>query len=314
MHRLNSLLVLALFAFSGCASTKFTAEKNSPKSVILAPDVSAEMLDSSFWIHKIKNPDEVKMTADEIYIWNNLNTNNPGLFLVDLKKYDSVISGEEIRGEIVHYTPKRKWYKKVTTKESEKIIELKESDWKSLFKKMNISPLGTFEDFTANKKASQNKKDFPVRRGICVARSNLRMIPDDDFYSDDKDFWFDDAAQNSGILMNEPVVVLWESLDKNFLLVRTAYCSGWIHREDVAFCDDEQFFECFDWTKKKAEGFITVTADRFLLPDEYVVGFNASDSLKSTLPEFFMGTRLLCASWNQDGIVENFSPRVPHGC
>ena len=281
--------------------------------VRLAPGVSVQMLDASFWVSRSKNPRHVRMTRGEIGEWNRMNESVlfPGsadfYIISDLRRADSVASCREIRSDMIRFGPHRVWYKKA----GGETRALSSKDIRSFFDAMDYGRLEQFSYFAGGRAADSDdfKKDFPVRKAVCVRRSNLRLVPDDEFYTDDKDYWYDDAAQISGILMNEPVLVMWESRDAAWLYVRTSYCTGWIHAEDVAFCTDEEFSRRFDFTMKEPASFVTVTSERASLSSRYALPV---DSGLDAVPELFMGTYLFTADW-ADGRFDNDSPgRKPY--
>lgn len=321
--RSSKFVFAALCAVSllGCASVENTEKKSvlfGNGSVIYAPGVTDSMQSASFWIEKAKAPYKVKMTYSEIALWNEKNTYSPSgnRALTDIRNIDSYISGKEIRSSLIGYRNSTRWYKKVFDADgSEKIHELTGKDWKFFYDEMNYSKLGSFALFCGEKDSSETKVDFPVRKAICVRRSNLRLVPDSTLYSDDREYWFDDAAQNSGIQMNEPVVVLFESRNSDWYFVRTSFCTGWIKTEDVAFCSDMEFERYFDWAEKASMGadFVTVTADRFELPYEYLFDeeVSGSDEKLGAVPTIFMGTHLNVRNWTEK-YLECIEDRVPH--
>ena len=279
---------LLIFLFS-CASTpiqnNFSNDDDS-ELIRLASDVSREMLAADFWISRAKNPDEIRMSQAEIAAWNRENEkiNLPGTnfkIISDLRKIDSVVTSSEIRGDIVRLSQKNSWFKKVETKNGEEIQALTQKEIRAIYDKMNYSAL-------------EVEKDFPVKKAICVRRSDMRLVPDETFFSDDKEYWFDDIAQNSGILVGEPVLVLWESKGGDWLYVRAAFCNGWVRSADFAFCSDVEFERYFDYAEKNSRDFVTIIEERFTLLSDYIV--NTDDESFGDM-ELFMGTFRFTASW-----------------
>ena len=316
-------LVIACFSlliiFLSCASTsRRSFAESASLPVRLAPDVNSDMLTADYWIKRSKNPFKVRMSLSEIAAWNRENSNllYPGSvslpLLTDLRKIDSHISAAEIRDGMFRHSSKNPWLKKVKTKNGEEVHEVTQKEWRLIFEAMNYSSLESYSYFSGGKvsDSASYKKDFPVRKAICVRRTNMRLIPDDGFYTDDEKNWYDDVAQNSGMLLGEPLLVLWESKEKNWLYVRTSYCTGWVHAEDVAFCSGEEFNRYFDYAEKPQDTFVTITDDRFILPDEYVLPCESDDF--SGVSEFFMGTYLFTADWNDKRFESALHPRLPY--
>lgn len=316
--------IFILLFFTGCASSSKSEswevraeEKDSSGSYIkLAPFVTEEMLTSDYWLNSIKNPEKVLMSPKQIALWNEqiedttISENDNFYIYKDLRAYGNVTTALEICRSIISYNPGSPWYKKIQNKKGETIHTLNDRDFKIFWTEMNLEPLVSWKSWINQRWIPLEVKDVfvTVKKAVTVRRTNIRQVPQDTFYSDDKDYWYDDIAQNSGILMNEPVLVLWESADKKWFYVQTAFCPGWIKAEDIAFCSDLQFEKYFDFAKRVAEGkndFITVTAERFQLSKDYSSG-------EFDIPELFMGTYLKLVDW--DVLKEkrlSFRGRIP---
>ncbi len=285
-------------------------------SLLLAPDVTEPMLTAEYWLSKTKNPSKVIASLDHIARWNNVSSltqipaSDTFYIIDDLRKNNLVMTAEEIRKTMVSYNPGAPWYKKIQTKKGTQIHKLTDRDFKVFWQKMNLEPLVPYREWINQKwiPMKPNKKEFKIRRAVTIRRSNLRLIPEDNFYSDDKDFWYDDFAQNSGILMNEPVLVLWTSADKKWNYVKTSYCTGWIKAADIAFCTKEQFNRYFDWPLQYQNSILTITCDRVDLGDNY---FSTINGVHRNSPQLFMGTNLHIAAWT-DEIYKKFAPRRPY--
>ncbi len=307
------LITIPAFLTVSCASSTEMVPQNV---VRLADDVTPQMLEPSFWISRSKNPFEIRMNREEIAAWNRENEkislSGSDFYIVsDLRKFDSVISASEIRSDLIRYKGKIKWYKKVSTKNGEVMKELSNKDWKEIFDSMNYSKLGSYAYFAGGElDFDEYENDFPVRKAICVRRTDMRLVPDDTFYTDDEDYWYDDIAQNSGIQMNEPVLVFWESRNGEWLFVKSIYCTGWVRKTDFAFCTDREFERYFDYAEKDTLSFITITEDRYKLPAEYALACDDPDF--KGIPELFMGTYLFTVDWNQYLFENAFSERKPY--
>ncbi len=289
--------------------------------VILSPDVSDQMLTPEYWLEKTQEPYKVLMNREEIARWNEdilesrFSPTEYYRIVTDIRKYGRRFNTQQIRDEMLRYRPGVIWY----TKTAGNIIHrLTREDWLEFYDKMNYEPLGTKEyyAYTTAYRYPEKLNYYPVRKGICIKRSTIRNIPVETFYSDDPQFWFDDVNQISGILMNEPVLILWESKDKEWYLIQTYYSAGWIRQSDIALCTDAEFTKYFDYTKRDNPDFITVTADQFMLPQANI--FSSDDEAPSSSfaqeTPLFMGTYLNLADWNDIKLREQFADRVPHSC
>ena len=315
----RSVIFTLFCAIAGlfCSAPLWSSSSESDSSVVrLASDVSPEMLNSSFWISRSKKPFKVKMSREEIARWNRENqkislSSNGFYISSDLRKFDSLISAEELRSEILRYKGRVKWFKKIVTKNVESQRELGLKDWHEIYDAMNYSQLGSFSYFSGGSlNPEEYENDFPVRKAVCIKRTDMRLVPDSTFYTDDSNYWYDDIAQNSGILMNEPVLVLWESKGGDWLFVKSSFCTGWVRACDLAFCSDEEFERYFDYAEKSPQSFVTITEERFTLPADYTLACTDEDF--TGFPELFMGTFLFIADQNQPGFDAAFSEREPH--
>ena len=214
------LPAVLLFIFTACASSpkekpqspadSVEAAESTKLFIKLAPDVSEKMLKSDFWLEKCREPDKVIMNTAQIALWNSVMSDtvaldNPDFYLVnDLRTTGPVMKAEDIRRHIIYYNPSFPWYKKIQTKSGYKIHTLNEKDFKVFWNEMNMESLASWKEYINQKwiKMKPNQKEFKIKKGICIRRSNLKLIPEDNFYSDDKEYWYDDISQNSGILMN----------------------------------------------------------------------------------------------------------------
>ena len=290
--------------------------ETSNHQVILAPQVEPEMLTPEYWLAKTTSPYKVMMSQQEIAKWNEevlesrFSPTEYYRIVTDIRKYGRRFNTQQIRDEMLRYRPGVIWYKKNLSADGTKstIHRLTREDWLTFYDKMNYEPLGTKEyyAYTTAYRYPQNLDYYPVRKGICIKRSTIRNIPDETFYSDDPSFWYDDVNQISGILMNEPVLILWESKDKNWYLIQTYYSAGWIHKSDIALCTDEEFAKYFDYAKKDKNDFVTITEDQFLLQGDCVIEKTGSNVV------LFMGTYLHTADWDSINLTEQFKERIPH--
>jgi N-acetylmuramoyl-L-alanine amidase len=322
------LLFMLAAVTAGCASsssgknevtevyTQSLTEDNS-LYIRLAPFVKENMLNADFWLKNSKNPDKVLMSYEQIELWNSvindstLPDNDKFYIYRDLRNFGNTVSSGEICNLIISYNPGMPWYKKVQTKKGEAVHTLNDRDFKVFWTEMNLEPLVTWKSWINQRWIPIKVKDgyHPVRRAVTVRRSSLRLLPENSFYSDDKDYWYDDITQNSGILMNEPVLVLWESADKKWYFVQSGFCPGWIKAEDIAFCTESQFNRYFDYAGRcTSEGadFVTVTRERYKLSKSYAEG-------NFEIPELFMGTYLTLCDWSSlKDPLSVFKGRIPY--
>ncbi len=102
------------------------------------------------------------------------------------------------------------------------------------------------QEWWSSVRANADREDFPSmnRAGITVRTSHLRVLPTQDpvFLNPDQagqGYPFD-MLQNSVLWASTPVQVVHRSRDKAWLLVETAWVSGWLLADDVAWVDEDQ--------------------------------------------------------------------------
>lgn len=102
------------------------------------------------------------------------------------------------------------------------------------------------EDWFAALRTNSDREGFPSRSraGITVRTSNVRVLPTQEpvFFDPDQagqGYPFD-TMQNSVLWTGTPVLVMHRSRDKAWLLVQTAWVSGWVRAQDVAWVSSEQ--------------------------------------------------------------------------
>lgn len=284
----------------------------------LPPGVKEDMLSADYWIKKIDEPNKVRMTTNEIFAWNNNVSQcytygeNSFRVLSNIRTEDKVIYADYIRNNMQRRNPNLVYYKK---DKQGNVVKVSEKDYKNYYNIMNYSPLGSFEtDFSyaynsSGKLIAQsyNKKQYLSRKAIFVRHGDIKLFPTDERFSLYKDYWWDDENQMTGVLMNEPAIVLWESSDKNWYLVRTAFQTGWTKKENIAFVSDKEFERYFDYPSPSHEDFITITENHFNVDSLRIL-----DDNKTPVPELSMGTYLHIKKWNHPGLTKINDNRFPH--
>ena len=94
-----------------------------------------------------------------------------------------------------------------------------------------------------------------VRYAVTTERADLRRLPTDINYFNDRDFRHYDELQGTALDPAEPVLVLWESKDRAFAFVRTRNYLGWANHRSIAFTDREHWEHYAN-----PENFLVVTA------------------------------------------------------
>ncbi len=100
-----------------------------------------------------------------------------------------------------------------------------------------------------------------VRYALTTGRTNLRLLPDEvGWFTDESDTHYD-QLQGTAIDPGEPVIVLIDSQDKEFVFVETRTYAGWVKPSALAFTDKAT------WMKYVApQNYLTVIASRKTIP------------------------------------------------
>ncbi len=183
------------------------------------PFVTDEMQNSSYWIRRQLNPDQVVMDAQSIQAFNK-HIQNELKSTKDLFALPEVLSGEKIRQDI------------------ENIFN--DFEGKTYY---FVNDQMADQQFFDRVKESLNLMDVPsevtLRFGIAVHYTHLRFFPTSEPLLEkpgDVDF---DQVQNSALNVNDPIIILHESKNGEWFYVDTETLSGWVKKEDIAVGDKD---------------------------------------------------------------------------
>lgn len=241
-------------SLSGCSSIPVTPPKTEdgppPKTMASFPlaNCAEEMNTPEFWINQYSDPDKLLLTKEEI---NKLNqqTYQRGL-LTDVfsdqlwdYKYEEVDRPEDVNPDGEWDLEKPMLYSPGVLKGYRLFTNLKD-ETERIKRRQRWDEDGqvisddSFKALDKNLNLYKIKEHNPLAYGLTRRRSNVRYYPTDKIMTGrrwDTDF---DIVQVSSIRALQPVVILHESQDKQWLFVVTAYCRGWIKADDVAaYCD-----------------------------------------------------------------------------
>lgn len=100
-----------------------------------------------------------------------------------------------------------------------------------------------------------------VRYALTVDRTNLRLLPEASGWFESETDTHYDQLQGTAIDPNEPVIVLIDSQDKEFVFVETRTYAGWVKPSALAFTDKAT------WLKyAEPQSYLTVIASRKTIP------------------------------------------------
>ncbi len=277
--KMNLSMLFLIFSLQLCPTT--ASENGSGKCFVQfdlnIPGVSEEMLNADFWLNNISDADQLIMTPAEIARYNRQNLRECDV-LKDLRSFPAVISGEKLSSLI----------KKLSVRPSKKRYidgkELEEDYFNRLEENLNIPAI-----------KSLNK----VRFAITVKRTEMRVFPTADrVFSEPKDFETDTFIETA-LYPIEPLAVLHQSFDGNWLLAQSYNYLAWIPAAAVAFIEKQQLFDYLD-----AENSLVVTGKGVL------TGYNPLKPEVSEL-QLDMGVRVPLAT--KDEIPMDIDGQHPAG-
>lgn len=181
------------------------------------PDVSRQMLDPNFWILKLPDANNIIMPFEDIGKFNrDIIKALPGT-VYDLKSRPAFMSGEELK----------------------KLIDVPYPE-DPLFIGPNRVTGAYLSDMTANMNLAAIQDKNKVQYAFTVRRSSLRVYPTSDVVSDEINDQEFDLFQNTAVHPFEPLIVLNQSLDRQWYFAQMYNCYGWLPVADVAICSDRQ--------------------------------------------------------------------------
>lgn len=141
--------------------------------------------------------------------------------------------------------------------------EFDNPDLTKIYNKDKLLTQKELDEAIANCNTQKMTKFLSAKFAVTLNRTNLRALPvRNGWYESSMDINYD-LLQITAIDPSEPVLILRESLDKNFYYVQTRYARGWVATNEVAFTDHHTFFEYVNPTN-----FLVVTAPEKVLFNE----------------------------------------------
>ena len=213
---------------------------NNMDSTVKALNVTSEMCAASFWHNKENCSDEIVMTADEIAAFNRKILDTSATCTNDLESvganemYNGVSLAQSCADEIVS---------------------------RNLYLNGEPVPESYYETIRENIRNADVTTAMPYKFGFAVNRTVMKAYPYEDYLSDDPTDPEWDELVNTGVAVNEPLVLLFATEDGKFTLARSQCCTGWVPTEDIAVCADKA-----EWEKYlNPDKFLVVTGEKVYL-------------------------------------------------
>lgn len=234
------------------------------------PPVITDPYDGRFWMGQYADDKTVLMTASEIAAQNVQSYQNDGTNLTDLTKIDGYTK-EELRTLIESYTlPSRKVFDN---------HEITAADKENLMQARNLAAL-----------SSGGTQSVALQYGVLVSNTDLRSFPTGKRLTSEVQGRFD-YLQETRLLVNEPVIVLHQSLDGAWCFVQAENYYGWIRESAIAYCREDELITV-------AEALADMEGKQIA-----VVTKNGVYRIGENQRYLRMGTRLLCTGASADTIA-----------
>ncbi|MCL2485390.1 MAG: NlpC/P60 family protein [Endomicrobia bacterium] len=256
------ILLFAAFVFSSCASkpkTVFVLSSESvpakkTEAIVLHPaplafgDVPRDMKSAGYWISKIKNPDAEILDRKGI---NSLNakTTNVSMFLKDIRYFPPRYSGRMAEDKL----------KKAL------------SAFAKHYDGSGEEPVGKeyFLEIADNVDFELLRSTVTVRFAMTINFAQLRAIPFDKPLYSSLDTLDIDRVQFTLLDLGSPLAILYQTKDKKWLYAVSEIAEGWISRDSVAFCTQDDIKKHKSW-KNTA---VTISANTDIFKDKFMKNF-----------------------------------------
>lgn len=209
-------LLVTIISLSYARTDIQNITKNYKQFELNVEDVKVEMLNSDYWVSKLKNTDKLLMDKSKIEKYNKKSFDDIDV-LIDLNDYPTILSKEELITKINSISSISKYDRffengeKLTTKIYDEYL-------------LNL-----------NKKSITTKN--VVKFGLVVNKGNMRTFPVEELILNSEMNKDIDRFQETAIFPGEAVAILHESLDGKWLLVQKYNYLAWVKKEKIAIGD-----------------------------------------------------------------------------
>ena len=271
----RKLTVLSATVFAFCLMVPLTAGAAGNAgadvpvpAVIYMPGVTAEMSDSAYWTDLQGNTDIVLSTRAELQSLNEKILSIKDCNMNDLKNYKTSVDGK----------------KQSESLESAARSALEYYQGKGYFMKGGEVISDEFvSEISSNCRNAAAKEEQNVKYGIITERTTINAWPSDEgVYDDASDLDFD-YKYLSGIGVNEPVIILSVSADKDWYYVICDNLNGWVKASDTAVCKNKsEWLTAWDFSDEET---LVVCTDKIITEE-------SNDTPETSKRTLYMGTRL----------------------
>lgn len=280
MKRLK-FLVVSMFMLT---ASMVPANSGVAAPLSVMPHVTTEMLDASYWIEKLNDPDQVIMNSREIEIFNAEIMRKLPTTVYDLTSYPDSLSKQDLTKLLLKYS-----FPTSTLFTNGRAIEAAYYD--------NLKSLMNFEGV---------QETNSVQFGFTVKRADIRTFPTDDAVLESADDIEFDQFQETAVGPAEALLVLHTSKDGKWFFVQNHDYLGWMKADSIAVGSKDEWLNY-----QKSNQFLVVTGNMLQL------GFNEYSPELSELA-FGMGAKLPLAVGDEiprlvdnQSVAGNYVVKIP---
>lgn len=239
---MKRMLLASMFVLVALVMSVASAEENR-----VMPNVAPLMLNDNFWINKLQEPHQVILDSKQIAAFNQAVITRQSDTIYDLRQYPRQLPKEKLISLIAVPKP---------AEDTEYVDGQPASPdyYRALATECNINKIAPVT---------------PVSFAFTVTRANIRTYPTADCLTSQRDDREFDMLQETAIDPAEPVIILHQSLHKDWYYVQTYNYRGWLPAGALAVAANRQeWLEYLDSTE-----FLTVTARKLIIGDnEFAMG------------------------------------------
>ena len=254
--RVFVLILFSALLFSGCISH----ERLYYIAPTVTPGIRPEMNTSGFWISQHPYPDRIILNRDQIEEFN-ASIVNELKSVTDILAHSPFLYGQELKVRL-------------------------EQSYRNFVEGEHYQANGRLASLRFFLKIRENidlegiPKEVKTGHGLIIRYANQRILPvREGLYVERGDLDFDEL-QNSAMDIGTPLIILHQSLDKNWYFTVSSLSEGWIEVDKVALCTEEDLKEF-----SKPSEFVVVTepkANIFL--DPLLLKYHGSARMGTKLP------------------------------
>ena len=201
---------------------------------------------ADYWVGKNKSGEAVFVSTQELDMLNLQIRQKSSNTIVDLPKYPEKVYTQWLANKIIAAMTLGKFNDKEVPK---------------LFKEGKPLTEYSYTHAKQNCGLDELPAACEVRYALTTDRADLKLLPEDAGWFESATDTLYDQLQATAIDPSEPVIVLVESKDKQFVFVETRTYAGWIKPTALAFTDKTT------WLKYAApQNYLTVIASRKTIP------------------------------------------------